>query len=354
MRSTAFASKSEVHCVLGFDYDGPQSEKSNRTPIIPGVTVSHLIPDWIPEVTNQSTHQNVFQIAQSLMAADKATLAVQKTLVAELFERYDWDFIHKTYTNVISATENLLDRLAPEKIILPEESDYIRGALAQAVAWQRGIPTEVYFPSYYNRIASYPSVATGRSLLYHMNSPSLKKLLATKNSGIHEKLKLSPDFETCSPPLSPESRPRTVVVALQNSYWEDFILRDLVDVTRNISAVRIIVRQHPRSPNRTISDFLTDHPEVEEDTNPHLDLNPNEIGCVISQTSTMLMTAKKAGIFTIAVNYGGFPDELFAADAHSPDIVVHDKQELAIEILKSLPFASRTRTAPKFRERDVT
>ncbi|MFN8389427.1 MAG: hypothetical protein U0136_03975 [Bdellovibrionota bacterium] len=327
--SDVSAGDAEVHLVIGFHYDELTNGRLEPVLQMEGLCTSRLVPDWHPSRHLTPPGRTRLEPSEYL----NTNGLIGTTLAEELSARYDWSELAKQVECAEQALENLLVTLRPDLVVLPEESDYIRGALACECCRCFGVRTEVYYSRYHNRFASYPRLVEGGSERYFVRDNALSNVLVAQGVARSKIEKIKDPALTASPQTTEEAE-LDLLFVLQNNFWEPQIIQDLGTLTK-ASELRIGFRQHPRAFNKAAAATASQFPKLIDLSAVEAQRSLIASRVVLAHSSHLLEVAKTHHVRTAGIDYSGFPPELDQKCPSAPTEWIRNRNELR-ELLASL------------------
>ncbi len=214
--------------------------------------------------------------------------------------------LRQRWAEVGAATETLLKQLKPPLIVLPEDTDYIRGRLAGRIAKGLGITTVVLSAHFYDRWLRYPMVGEryGDYFLV-LNELSKARLLA--QGILADRIHVIGNAALTTTPVS-ETAPPRLLLCEQGRPGEKAWVEDVVEWFSNHPHAKLWIRPHPHSKRTLVYRLLPPNAELA----PPLSLDAlfPQVRGVIGETTSVLWQASAAGLATIIVHYGFGPIEI--------------------------------------------
>jgi len=301
--------------VKGFDY---KEFSGSITPfLIPDEIESMAIESFIPQEAleggSRSQANEYFQLRYQQPSQAKGTIEeyIIQNLLAYLSREDFFRISSMAFFRIEAALQEFIKQKQPEVVILPEDTDYIRGRLAHKIFKDHGISTISLWPLYYNIMWHYPLMGERYSDYYLVwNRFSKERLL--ENSVPKERVYIvgHPYFKNKAI-LRDKGRKRLFLYPLQSIEWEIEIILDLIEIFRARSDIELTIKQHPEVENPYF-EKLDDLPD-------NVSLFPRSSSsrvlpsacCLIGQSSIMLYEALLNHIPVIQVNYEMTPPDMF-------------------------------------------
>lgn len=249
--------------------------------------------------------------ARRWTAAPPAAATARQRVVAatlhDLLDGPDMPEIFAAYAEVAHAAADFMRRRRPRLVVLPEDSDYLRGRLLARIVAAHGGRLVCLTPWYYPAFVSYPLV--GARLAHHYLVGSRAHAQRLRAAGVAPGAVTvvgHPELDPIAPTPSPP--PGRFLYALQGLPWEREIAADLAAILGDEPTARLVIKPHPGLPRPTWLDALA-HPRnvrlapATADTAALL----RRTHCVIAQTSRMLWEASLLGRCVVVPHYDATP-----------------------------------------------
>lgn len=321
----------EIAVVKGFDFKEASGE-----------TAPWELPADLPVVGLPLAHADLrrqwHERSQAELLPAQGPLAAG--VLGEVLGRPYLPYLREWWAEVAASTETLLTDLRPEIIVLPEDTDYIRGRLAGRIAKELGLAPVVLSAHYYDRFARYPLI--GKRYADHflvLNEVAATRL---KRQGVEaSRLHVVGNVALNRPPALPSPAPRFLLCG-QGRPGEATWIKDVIDWFADHPDQELWIRPHPQQRAVPLRSVFPENVGWA----PNLGLNDllNRVRAVVGESTSVLWQASSAGLPVIIVHYRFGPCEIALPPEAFP-YVARTKAELA-ERLGEASGAPRPPIAP--------
>lgn len=252
------------------------------------------------------------------------------TSLSSLLERPYAPELFEAYAECEAALHALARRERPRLVVLPEDTDYLRGRLAARVLRAYGATMVCLLPFFYSVFSSYPLVGERHADRYLVTHRSFADRLAGQGIAA-ERIEVvgNPAFDALGEASELAEGSAQFLYALQDVAWEREIVEDLVAIFRDLPAADLTVKAHPAlSPPAWVASLAMP---------PNVRLVGREVEsgqwlrcatCVIAQSSTMLYQASILGRAVIVPRYDPAPPGFHLPPGDRARVVARTKTEL--------------------------
>jgi hypothetical protein len=290
--------------VKGFDYKESSGVIDPWWPVEPFETLDIL--DSLTPPDARAADQAARAVPSRLQVSDPGS-DFESRAAACLIERHltqSWmPDVMRALARVQAALGRFCVERQPRFVVLPEDTDYVRGRMAAPVLKAAGATVVILAPHYYNMFVRYPLV--GRRYADHyfvMNDVLEGRLRQLEVPPDAISIVGSPAFDDLG--AIPPGRPATptFLFAAQGLATDSCVLADLVAIFRAMPGCQLLIKPHPEQ--RAAFSGVTGHDNI-------LLLDASEparavlarVSCVIAQTSTLLYEAMAIGRPVIVPHY---------------------------------------------------
>jgi hypothetical protein len=230
-----------------------------------------------------------------------------------LLERSYAPALFEAYAECELALHALVRRERPKLVILPEDSDYLRGRLAARVLTGHGVTVVCLVPFYYNVFASYPLLGERYADKYLvMHQSHADRLTRQGVAACRVEVVGNPAFDVLGEESDPPEGASHFLYALQDLAWEREIVTDLVAIFRDLPAASLTIKPHPAAPPPTWIRSLSVPSNVRlVEPMPDAGRWIRRATCVIAQSSTMLYQASVLRRAVIVPHYDPGPPDFY-------------------------------------------
>ena len=316
----------------------------------PGIVPVRSLRDPLADAADAAAGERVLDRARALGAALTASPVFESRAAGAAIERV---FARPYMAEVCAryeAVERALSAFArderPALVVLPEDTDYIRGRLAARVLQSCGAVIVCLVPWFYGAFLSNPLLGTRWADQYLVPTSSYaERLLAGGVAADRITVVGDPAFDTLPSALARPSQPGSLLYALQGLVWEREIVADLIEIVRSDRKARLRIKPHPRLP---FPAWLRDIELagrvaiVEQGADLHDLLR--ETTAVIGQSSKMLYEASILGRPVIVPHYDTTPLLLDLPAEDRGHIVARTKGALRHKVERALDGHGRPLT----------
>ena len=215
--------------------------------------------------------------------------------------------IAAAYAELAAGAADLARRERPSLVLLPEDSDYLRGRLLARLFAAQGSRVVCLSPWYYAAFSGYPLVGERRADHYLAGSEAqARRLRAGGVAADAVTLVGHPELDAVTPLAT--APPGGVLYALQGLPWEAEIAAELVAWTRRRRDARLVIRTHPTLPRPAwLRRLGRGHGVVVAPAAATVTDLLAAAQCVVAQTSRMLWEASLAGRSVVIPHYDATP-----------------------------------------------
>jgi hypothetical protein len=295
----------------------------------PGVTVRRLEDELgIGELEEarrrgRALHDDALRRAEAVAGGGPFDARVVGASLRELFERSYAPALFEAYAEWELGLHALLRRERPQLVVLPEDTDYLRGRPAARVLAAQGVTVVCLVPFYYNVFASYPLLGERYAARYLvMNRAYADRLEGQGVAAQRVEVVGNPAFDALGEESEPPPAPCHFLYALQDLAWEREILADLMAIFDDVPAASLTVKPHPALPSPAWLSKLHAPSNVRivaAETGAERWIR--SATCVIAQSSAMLYQASILRRAVIVPHYDPAPQS-FHLPAHDRARVV--------------------------------
>jgi len=305
-----------------------------------GVPLSRL-GDWlVPSEVEQAgqrgriLREHVVRWASACAGAATFETRIVATSLKGLLERSYMPSLFEAYARYELALEAFARKERPKLVVLPEDTDYLRGRLAARVFNGHGVPVVCLVPFYYNVFLSYPLLGERYAARYLVMNRSYADRLA-RHGVASDRIDVvgNPAFDTLRQESeSPQGSP-TFLYAMQGLPWESEIVSDLVAIFRDLPQAELAIKPHPELCRPTWLASLSTTRNIHvlaPDADAHILLQ--QATCVIGQSSSMLYQASVLGRAVIVPHYDPAPLSVYLPESDRSQVLARTKADLRHKI----------------------
>ncbi len=232
------------------------------------------------------------------------------------------------YATTEMAAAKLAVSEKPSLVVLPEDTDYLRGRLLARVFREHGAYVVCLPPWYYSAFVRYPLIGTRYAHSYLVGTHSFARRLLHAGVG-HERLWVvgCPVFDEVA--VTPAPPPGRFLYALQGLPWEQGIVGDLLRIFAGEPEATLILKSHPQLPR---PDWLR---RIRQPRNVRLAAQDKPLAsllkdtrCVIAQSSRMLFEAAVSGREILVPHYDATPLPIDIPAKNRRHVVASSAEEL--------------------------
>jgi hypothetical protein len=317
--------------VPGFDF---KEHSGQITPlVVPERFTCVRLDDMVgpdEQTTLQRRADEIFDALRPTVPANDSTEKVVAGVVRDRLRQPWMPEVLEAYAHHTAALARLAEDFQPKFVVLPEDTDYIRGRLAAQSLRQRGAIVVVLAAWYYNAFTAYPLVGERRADHFlAMTQHFADRLVDVGVDRHHIDVVGNPAFDALADLTRQETGHPIFVYALQNLAWEPEIFADLLAIFDRRREIDLLVRLHPESA------AADSHASLDLPPNVHIDSKGTtsqewmaQAACVIAQSSSALFEAAVVGIPVITPAYDPMPVPIFLPHADRSAVIARTAAEL--------------------------
>lgn len=226
-------------------------------------------------------------------------------LLESFFARPEIPFLEHAHARMEAATRAYLREASPALVVLPEDTDYIRGRLAARICRELAIPAAVILPVYYNTQLRYPLGGSRLAARYLVLNERVKARLCRAGARpecVH--VVGHPRFAAWGRREDEISAP--LLYLMQSLEWEEQIVTDLVEIFERRPQARLWLKPHPESADRSLPKLPPNAAILRGGEADPI----SRAACIVAQSSQGLYHALFRGTPCFTVNYGSYPAEI--------------------------------------------
>lgn len=234
------------------------------------------------------------------------------------------------------AMRRFLEINRPKMIVIPEDTDYIRGRLIAALLKQSRTRIVILMPWFYNIFIDYPLCGDRLGHDYLVANHWVAQRL--KESGVSEQriaVTGNPAFDF----LDIRSRGHKqehikLVYALQGLKNEHELVTTVAEITSEFSNCRLAIKPHPQFAQKRLDEIYSEFGGRIDILDPSLPTKTlfDQSDCVIGQTSTLLFEAMLSGLPAIVLDADPLPLRVAIPPEIRSRIVAFDRTSLREKI----------------------
>ena len=323
--------------IRGFDF----KEYTNQ---ISPLTFPEHYPVCNLDDTAEQTNQTVQNQTGSFPIARARDGTADQTLVDSLLFSVSQRSYIPVLEEQVAVYEQMLEKFCQSRqqgvVVLPEDTDYIRGRLACRVLSRFNFRIIILTANYYNYFVRYPLVGKRFGHLYLTATRPMKTRLQNqlRING------LSPDtVHFCGTPAFDRFKEincsgTRILYVCQDLPNESRVCLEIADILdREFNGTGLTIRPHPESPRPKWIDELS----VRENVSPSspdstLEQDFEKSIAIVAQTSGVIYLALVADAPVIIPNFSGLPLPIDLPDAIRNQSEVKNRTEICRLILKIL------------------
>ena len=263
-----------------------------------------------------------------------------------LFDQPAMPEIFAAYASVDRAIADVLRRERPRLVVVPEDTDYMRGRLVARIVAAHGVRLVCLTPWYYSVFRSYPLVGARRADHFLVGTRAhAGRLRAAGVAPSAITVVGHPELDAITP--TPAPPPGAFLYALQGMPWEREIATDLTAILRDEPRARLIIRPHPALPRPAWLDAI-DAPRTVRvaPATARATTLLDEAQCVVAQTSRMLWEASLRGRSVLLPHYDATPLTVALPAGDRRAVVARSAAELRRRVRTVLDGRGRGLTRP--------
>jgi hypothetical protein len=282
----------------GFDY----KERTGEVPplVVPPGVESRAVGDYYPAEPVSVDEE---------LARLRAQVRAEEGLAARLFDR----LLGRAYVpellaecgRVAAALRAYVRAERPHLVVLPEDTDYIRGRLAAHILESEGTPCAVMTPNYYAMFSDYPLIGKGLAQPYLVaHEGQAARLRARGVSDERIRIVGSPTFDDLA--RVPSGGGSGVLFVLQGLPADESIAKQLLSIARRLGKV-LYLKAHPDVPAPWMAQLRSENGWSEipdrEPVRPWL----SRVETVVGVSTTVLYEALLVGRGVVVIHLSGLP-----------------------------------------------
>jgi hypothetical protein len=257
--------------------------------------------------------------------------ALKAALLSEVAERSYLPGIIAEYHKNKYAMKRYCDIKKPRLVVLPEDTDYIRGRMACYILRQHDCKVVIMVADYYNILLKYPLLGHRSADLYLTSTSIMRQRLIT--AGV-----ASDRIKFCGSPRIDESRgisrdpvKNVMLFVLQNLPKEALILKEFMQTfDQFFPGLQLWVKPHPETQlSPSVRSLLEQHSGLHLiDKNESIIAILERVQAVIGQSSTVLYQAIAAHVPVMIPNLTGLPIDIALPDAIATQSVIQNRSDI--------------------------
>jgi hypothetical protein len=306
----------------------------------------HLVD---PHPADLDRLQPAGELIARLSAASDAHARVAAVAIARFWAAPHRPAIQAAYAQVVNALAEFARTHRPALVVVPEDTDYLRGRVAARVLGAAGAAVVCLVPWYYAAIRSYPLLGARRAAAYLVPTAGYRdRLIAAGVAADRVAVVGDPSLDALTAAPSAPLQPPAVLHALQGLAWEREIAADLLEIVRDNPPARLWIRPHPVLPAPAwLADLRRADDAVTIDRSADARASLHACTVLVAQTSRMLYEASLVGRPVVAVQYDGLPLALDLPVGDCPHVCAATLSALRRCVERALAGGGRglTRTA---------
>lgn len=232
-------------------------------------------------------------------------------LIKEKFYSLETKILLKQLKGEVDRLTRFIRYGKPDLLIIPEDTDAMRGRLAATIARNKKIATMVFLPLYYDWIGTYPLL--GKRIADRWVVPGLnykKRLLQYNING--KNISMRHLDITTKNRTGENKKDKYYVAALQDNDEQDIFIQMLIDTFKLIPDKKLVFKYHPTTGKKTKRILRKKYSSKTIHFLDKTDLNKliyySQGLLTISSTSALIAVKLKKPV--IIINVGLFPLEL--------------------------------------------
>ena len=232
----------------------------------------------------------------------------QQRLLNALIDTDEFRTVYRLYRLHRQAMMEFFHCHRPSIVVLPEDTDYIRGRLACQLLQDSACIRVIMQPNYYAYHVSYPLLGSRLGDYYLPTTALLEDRLRARGVS-SDKIRLfgCPELEKfCR--LERAGNAKVFLYVLQGLAGEAAMLKEVLTVfAERFPELDVVVKPHPECPpDRTIEALIAAFDNASF-TSPGQGVETLlcQVAAVLAQSSSVLFQALAAGVPIIALNYSG-------------------------------------------------